>query len=209
MTLREHEVATQLRTELLRAQSLEYALSLLEDQKKDLYTTRAQERDRIGRVLAAQIPVPPELALTKAQQQLLRLPQTALNEKEKAEVIALISQLQRLRSGGCYNLSAEQEQTLKFEDRLFSFHIPHIPYTFCIDVVIPLLHGLTNEELGIVNIFIDNASGTRYEYPLDEETSRRYFQKVRLLDGGNPENFPKLKFPKIEETLSEISSLLK
>lgn len=187
-------------------QYLEFQQSLLQDQLRDIKQSRAQQRQTVEYVLTTKIPNPIESLLTLDQTRLLRIYRihpSQLTKEEMEKAIQLYNYLQRIHLGGCYNMNAEQEKILREHNRLFSFNIPGISVTFCLDITGPIQNQLVNASLGMVDIFIDVTPEERYRYPFDEATSKAYLDQLRIL-GIDPAKFLQMRFPDIEFTEEQI-----
>lgn len=190
-------------------QDLAYYQGLLQDQLREIKQNRNRQRQQVDGILQSRIPNPLENLLTLTQTRILRLYRSMpnqLNEDERSQAQRIIARLQRLRSGGCYNRSSEQERILREHNRLFSFEIPGTGVNFCIDIAGPIQNGLVNVNYGMVDIYIEPAPGERYQYPFDDAVSRAYLEHLIRL-GVDPSKFPQMRFPDLEQTQVEIESL--
>lgn len=192
-------------TNFLLTQNLSYNQSLFIDQLRDIQKDRAEQRQKVEKIFISKIPQPLERLLTRDQARIYRLYQMApsqLTENERIQAQRITANLNRLRSGGCYNLSDEQEKALRENERLFSFNIPNIEVTFCIDIAGPIQNELVNVTHKMVDIFIEDN-----RYPFDEVTSQVYLDRLIQL-GVNPSMFPQMRFSTLENTETEIQSLM-
>lgn len=190
---------------ILLNQDLSYYQSLLTDQLKDIIQNRSNQRREIEAILKSRIPSPLERLLTRDQIRLYRLYQMSRNKLTEQELINIeniANDLKRWQSGGCYNLNSEYEKLLRDNNRLFSFTVPNISVTFCIDVAYPIQNELVNVSHKMVDVFIEN-----YRYPLDQATSQLYLDHLSKL-GVDPLTYPQMKFLNLDATKSEIQSIL-
>ena len=185
-------------------QDLDYYQSLLADQLKDIKAARAQQRALVESTLKSKIPSPLEKLLSREQAGLYRLYQSAPNQLTEAERIRgqnITNYLSHLKTG-CYNLSSEQEIILREHDRLFTFNIPNINVSFCIDVAGPIQNELVNSTYNMVDVLIEDD-----RYPLDELTSIRYLEHLRRLN-VDPTAFPQMKFANVENTQTLLENVM-
>jgi hypothetical protein len=183
-------------------QDLIYYQSLHADQLKDIKKQREQQRQQVQKILESKIPSPLERLLNRDQTRIYRLYQMSpdqLTEGEKIQGKIIFDYFERVRSGGCYNLSSEQEQFLKENNRLFTFKIPSIGVTLGIDITGPINNELVNVSHKMVDIFIEND-----RYPFDDETSQLYLKKLNI----DPLMYPQMKFSNLENTETEIQSIM-
>lgn len=185
-------------------QDIEYYQSLLNDQLKDVKSERSIQRSLVESKLKSKIPNPLERLLNREQTGIYRLYQNApnqLTESEKVRGLNITNYLSHLKSG-CYNLNLDQEQILRQHDRLFSFNVPNINVSFCVDVAGPIENQLANSTYNMVDVFIEQD-----KYPLDEITSKRYFEHLQRLN-VNPDTFPQMPIPKVDQTQTIIQNIM-
>ena len=189
---------------VLLNQDLDYYQSLLTDQLKDIKADRARQRALVENILKSKIPIPLEKLLNREQVGIYRLYQSApnqLSEAEKIRGLNITNYLSHLKTG-CYNLSSEQETVLREHNRLFTFNIPGVNVSFCIDVAGPIQNELANSSYNMVDVVIEDD-----RYPLDEPTSIRYFEHLRRLN-VDLTSYPQMKLPKVENTQTLIENTM-
>lgn len=204
-------------TDVFKAnQDLEYYTSLLQDQTNSLLLFRESERKAITELFKSRIPEVPKIAensLTLDEQRLLRvysLRPDVLTQEEKNEALILRSKLSRL-SSGCLNLSEEQERKLINNNLLIVITLNnnteiYIPYKLGADLYNNILiKGLVNDSMNLVDVMIP-INEEYLRYPLTKEESEDVLGKIRIL-GFDPDNYPRLKFKEIEDTLSSIKRI--
>lgn len=191
------------------SQELEFQEGMLADQLREIKKARAEQRRQVETILQSIIPNPIENTLTRDQARMLRLYNTypgQLKENERLEAQKISNYIQRLRSGGCYNLSSQQERELGESGRLFSFIIPGTVLTLCIDIAFPIQKELVNYAFKMVDIYIDSPEGEKYRYPFDDAISQAYLDRLISL-GVDPSVYPQMRFPNLEDTQIEIENL--
>lgn len=193
----------------LLQQDLDYQQSLLTDLLKNLERERQARRIHVSNILASKIPNPLSNMVTPEMKRLLnvyRLSPGSLNPEQRSRAERISSTLNRWNNGGCYNLTAQDEERLQQNNALFSFNFINIPVNFCIDLYSPLQTGHVNANLGLVDIYMDTGDNLE-RYPLDPETSQRYLSELRNR-GIDALAFPQMKVnPEIEQAQIEVDSL--
>jgi len=180
-------------------QELAYYESLYNDILKEINRQRQIDRTQLITRLSTKLPNVIENTLTPQEQRLLRSARFGrLSDREQQQISLINNKLNRLREGGCYNLSELNEQQLRTNERLFSLIIPGLPYTFCYDILDILKNGLINEDLGLADVYINLPDGERYRYPLTNDETETLIGSIRLA-GYDPESFPRLEFPNLAE----------
>jgi hypothetical protein len=189
---------------VLLNQDLDYYQSLLTDQLKDVKFERSKQRTLVESKLKSKIPNSVERLLNREQAGLYRLYQSVPNQLTTEERIRgqnITNYLEHLKIG-CYNLSSEQETILREHNRLFTFNIPNVKVSFCIDVAGPIQNELVNSTYKMVDVFIEQEL-----YPLDEITSIQYLEHLRRLN-VDPTAFPQMKVTKVENTQTIIENIM-
>lgn len=194
-----------------RLQEIEYYTSLREDILKDIRSERNIKRNKIQELLQIKVPTVIENGLTPDENRLLRVYKIRPNVLSEAEVYKarqIIERMNRIQTGGCYNITRKEEETLTEKEYLMSIVIPNVTYKICFSILETFQKGGFNEDLKMASAFI-HLDNEVYEYPLNQDEYELLIGKALMsgIDFENRNLYAPRRYSDLDVVIGNLSSV--